>query len=233
MSNEIRISVLPPTDLSAYNRLLPLSAQSSIPRLFHDAMQIRTAVFVHEQNVPAEFEFDADDSRSCHFVAYSSSSSVPIGTLRIVPFPHAPHPLAGVSYIDNTPQGVSAAAAAAAQTKTFDDRQTALHDGREPYVKIGRMAVLKEMRGVGVGGKLVRAAMRWLKESPHAFDAALPQHTATEEKRRFKGLMCAHAQVQARKAWERWGFVVDEGMGTWNEEGIPHVGMFQRVDVEE
>lgn len=242
ISSEITIAFLPPTDLTAYNRLLPASAQPSIPQLFHDAMVVRNTVFVVEQQVPAEFEFDADDSRSCHFVAYTTNpdaTKTPIGTLRIVPFPHAPHPLAGVSYVDNLPQDVPAAVAAAAATKTFNDRATALHDGREPYVKLGRMAVQKPLRGAGIGGMLVRAALAWLQENPHAFDAGLhhPEAAAQAEEdgyvRRFRGLVCAHAQVQARKAWERWGFLVDEGMGTWNEEGISHVGMFQRVEVKE
>jgi len=47
----------------------------------------------------------------------------------------------------------------------------------------------------------------------------------------WKGLMCVHAQAQVAKAWAKWGFQLDEGMGTWIEEGVNHVGMFQRLDI--
>lgn len=47
----------------------------------------------------------------------------------------------------------------------------------------------------------------------------------------WQGLICVHAQEQVAKAWARWGFQLDEGMGTWVEEGIDHVGMFQRLDI--
>ena len=49
----------------------------------------------------------------------------------------------------------------------------------------------------------------------------------------WKGLMCVHAQEQVRKTWAKFGFEVDEGMGTWTEEGIKHVGMFRRVGIME
>jgi predicted GNAT family N-acyltransferase len=48
----------------------------------------------------------------------------------------------------------------------------------------------------------------------------------------WKGLLCVHAQEQVTKAWAKWGFKVDEGMGQWDEEGIKHVGMFQRLPIE-
>lgn len=48
---------------------------------------------------------------------------------------------------------------------------------------------------------------------------------------KWNGLVCVHAQEQVVKAWEKWGFQVDEGMGVWWEEGIRHVGMFQRLEV--
>lgn len=47
----------------------------------------------------------------------------------------------------------------------------------------------------------------------------------------WKGLMCVHAQEQVAKVWAKWGFELDEGMGSWYEEGIKHVGMFRRVDI--
>jgi predicted GNAT family N-acyltransferase len=49
---------------------------------------------------------------------------------------------------------------------------------------------------------------------------------------RWKGLVLVHAQVQGEKMYERFGFVTDEKMGKWDEEGIEHVGMWKRIDLE-
>jgi hypothetical protein len=50
---------------------------------------------------------------------------------------------------------------------------------------------------------------------------------------RWNGLICVHAQEQVAGFWERNGFKIDEGMGRWSEEGIQHVGMFQRLEIGE
>jgi predicted GNAT family N-acyltransferase len=105
---------------------------------------------------------------------------------------------------------------------TGRDRATTFHDGLEPYVKVGRLAVVKEMRRAKVGGWLVKTALEWLRTHPEVFD---------REGMRWNGLVCAHGQVQAVPAWERMGFKVDEGMGRWMEEGIEHVGMWIRLDL--
>lgn len=44
----------------------------NIPQGFIDAMIVREQVFVKEQKVPLENEFDEDDARSYHWVAYAS-----------------------------------------------------------------------------------------------------------------------------------------------------------------
>lgn len=107
------------------------------------------------------------------------------------------------------------------------DRATTYHDGMEAYVKLGRLAVVRECRGSGIAKVLVEAAVEWVRENPRFFD---PIPSVEGELQVWKGLMCVHAQIQVVKAWERWGFMVDEGMGTWDEEGIKHVGMFRRLD---
>jgi hypothetical protein len=48
----------------------------------------------------------------------------------------------------------------------------------------------------------------------------------------WKGLVCVHAQEKVLGVWERHGFIVDEGMGSWFEGGIRHVGMFRRLAME-
>jgi predicted GNAT family N-acyltransferase len=238
-------------------------------------MEVREAVFGGEQNVPVEFEHDGDDARSVHWVAYASSNRVvqqeklddqgnviqprksetrsqPIGTMRIVPFPHAPHPPPGGRYYgdilrketdaDGAPIQTLTAVEEARQTAPLpygEDRATTLHDGQEPYVKLGRVAVIKEFRGRRIAGMLWAAARQWLEENPEYFNPSVREMgmdmlKAGEEKDipRWKGLVCCHAQETVVKTYERWGFEVDEKMGKWFEEDIPHVGMFLRLDVK-
>lgn len=110
----------PPTNLTGYDRTKPPSEQPpGISKTFLDAMLVREEVFVLEQGVELEYELDEDDPRSCHWVAYRTVSRVveeemrdpdtgevvrpglketasqPIGTLRVVPFPHPPHSIPG------------------------------------------------------------------------------------------------------------------------------------------
>jgi hypothetical protein len=47
----------------------------------------------------------------------------------------------------------------------------------------------------------------------------------------WRGLICVHAQEPVVKVYENWGFKVDKAMGTWYEEGIPHVAMFLRLKI--
>jgi predicted GNAT family N-acyltransferase len=49
---------------------------------------------------------------------------------------------------------------------------------------------------------------------------------------KWNGLICVHSQEKVQGAWAKWGFEVDEGMGKWEEEGIAHVGMFLRLDID-
>ncbi|KAF4622671.1 hypothetical protein G7Y89_g14357 [Cudoniella acicularis] len=245
-----------PSNLDGYGRQVKASKQpSDIPKTFLDAMEVREQVYVEEQGVPLENEFDSDDTRACHWVIYASVNTVtepeerdddgnilrrkksvtksqPIGTIRLVPFPHPPHPKPGVSY-----------AADALETGPSNpppyivDRETTYHDGKEPYIKLGRLAVLKEFRGCGLAKFLVNAAINWAQDNPTYFNPSIRNlgmdkigASILEGIPAWKGLMCVHAQEQVAKAWEKWGFKLDEGMGIWFEEGIPHVGMFQRLD---
>ncbi|KAM4059130.1 acetyltransferase [Hirsutella rhossiliensis] len=211
------IAFLEPSNLKGFQPGRSRDAQPvSIPRPFLDAMEVRGKVFVREQNVPLENEFDSDDSRSCHWVVYATSKQTapPAGTVRLVPFPHEPHPEAGGSYWNGVLEGE--------QPVT----------GSEPYVKLGRLAVIKECRGQRLAGYLVIEALSWLKANKSYFDDAVTEPGSEQGAPRWKGLVCAHAQEQAVGAWAKWGFQVDEGMGRWFEEGIPHVGMFRRLDIE-
>lgn len=272
------ITLLEPHPLKGYDALAPPTAQPpSVPKTFLDAMTVRRQVFVHEQLVPLENEFDADDARSCHWVAYASvnrtiepevrdpttgevvrprrseTSTVPVGTVRLVPFPHPPHPVPGGVYAGgelvgrdaatsaSTPAPASALERRSSLARPFRvDRKTEMHDGLEPYVKLGRLAVVKEFRGYGIGRLLVRTALAWARERPAYFmpsvatvgleQLGMVRNGAVPK---WEGLVCCHAQEQVADAWEKLGFKIDKGMGTWVEEGIAHVGMFQRVDVKQ
>lgn len=253
------ISFQPPSDLSGYDASKsPYEQSDSAPQVFTDAMKVRWEVFVKEQGVPRGLEPDADDGRCCHWVAYASVNTVtqpeqrdftgnivqrkksvtksePIGTLRLVPFPHAAHPTTGDSY-DFDDSNIPAWVANPEPPAYIRDRATSFHDGIEPYVKLGRMAVVKELRGHGVAGMLVRTAIAWLQANPTYFDPPV-EITALEkldiksvdEIPKWKGLICVHANSRVEKMWQAWGFELDEGMGNWTEANMPHVGMFLRL----
>jgi predicted GNAT family N-acyltransferase len=118
----------------------------------------------------------------------------------------------------------------------YRDRETSLHDGRECYVKLGRLAVVRDARGRHYGRMLVDAALAWMCKHPGYFNPSVANwglealgYTIPE----WRGLVCVHAQVQVVPMWESMGFKVDEKMGKWYEEGIPHVGMWKRCVIPE
>lgn len=122
---------------------------------------IRHRVFIVEQNVPREEEWDGRDDDSWHWLA-TDGQEVAIGTCRLLP------------------------------------------DGQ-----IGRMAVLTQHRGQGVGAALLEAAV---------------------EKARHLGMdqVYLHAQTHALGFYEGLGFKAqgDEFM----DAGIPHRHMTQTLD---
>jgi predicted GNAT family N-acyltransferase len=123
-----------------------------------DLRRIRETVFIAEQSVPPELEWDADDAEAVHFLALESG--YPIGTARL------------------------------------------LNDGH-----IGRVSVLRDWRGMNVGGALMNAAIQ-------------------EAERRGLREQRLTAQVHATAFYERLGFEVvsDEFL----EAGLPHVDMLRR-----
>lgn len=136
-------------------------------------------------------------------------------------------PQSQLDYLPATEEDHAAEIAAA----VGPDRATSMHDGKEPYVKLGRIAVLSSFRGFRLGQYLVQTTLDWIQANPTYFDKVDPMAAAATAETKFNGLVCLHAQVQALGFYTRLGFVIDEGMGTWWEEGIPHVGMFRRLDL--
>ncbi|KAG7418121.1 acyl-CoA N-acyltransferase [Fusarium sp. MPI-SDFR-AT-0072] len=182
----------------------------------------------------------------------SSTRSTPIGTIRLVPFPQDPHPEDGGKYWNGILQDDNGSQnghknehkkrkAPSGIKPYIKDRKTTFHNGQEPYVKLGRLAVIKEFRGHGISGLLVNTVLSWLKAHPSYFNPNIKE-VGLEHLNpvgdvmvipQWSGLVCVHAQKQVVQLWKKWGFEVDEEMGTWWEEGMPHVGMFQRLEISE
>lgn len=124
------------------------------------ASPLRHEVFVHEQKVPEDMEWDADDASAVHAVALNRFG-VALATGRLLQ--HAP--------------GVA---------------------------RIGRMAVLKSMRGTDLGRRVLRGLM-----------AAARERGDTE--------VLLHAQCSAEGFYRREGFVPQGPV--FEEAGIAHVTM--------
>jgi len=114
--------------------------------------QVRRAVFIEEQEVSEEEEWDDDDLVSVHVLA--TRNREPVGTGRL-----------------------------------------------SPAGKIGRIAVLSEVRGLGIGGRILDML---IQEALH------------------KGLLDVHlnAQVHAIPFYEKHGFTAYGEV--FDEAGIPH-----------
>lgn len=253
-------ALLPPPNqprLILPTRTIP--SPSANHRVLNDALAVRLEVFVDEQKCAAEFEIDEDDARSWHWVVYDTAArnpgvpdsgsdsgsgagagagsatptlKIPVGVVRLVPPPHASH------------EGfVAAYAPDAAGTETGRDITKDGYDlEHEPYIKFGRVAVLAAYRGAGVAGRLMLEAMEWAGRNPgeitRAFRAIYEREGGLKEVASgdndipaWKGLALVHAQVDVERFYQRLGFVTDEGLGRWIEEGIEHVGMWKRLDI--
>lgn len=131
--------------------------------------QVRKDVFVGEQNVPEELEYDTYDATAVHVLAVRADG-VPLGTGRLL-------------------HGADALA------KTGADASVG---------SLGRLAVTRAARGLGVGAALV---------------------AAIEEAARERGLDAVdlHAQTQALGFYERLGYAAYGP--EFPDAGMPHRAM--------
>jgi len=130
---------------------------------------VRKEVFVGEQGVPEDLEYDAYDAVAVHVLAVREDG-VPLGTGRLL----------------------------------YGEAAAAKVGGDLTVGSLGRLAVAKEARGLGVGIALVRAI---------------------EDAARARGLAAVdlHAQTHALGFYERLGY---EAYGPeYPEAGIPHRAM--------
>ncbi|PZG99806.1 GNAT family N-acetyltransferase [Streptomyces sp. NTH33] len=134
---------------------------------------VRKEVFVVEQGVPQDIEYDAHDAVAVHVLAVREDGT-PLGTGRLL-------------------HGEAAAA------KTGGDPSTG---------SLGRLAVLQDARGLGVGAALVRAL---------------------EDAARARGLTAVdlHAQTHALGFYERLGYTAYGP--EFPDAGIPHRAMRRAV----
>lgn len=124
------------------------------------AQTVRTAVFVQEQGIAPEDEWDADDATALHAVLFDGHGT-PLGNARLL------RPSAKLA-------------------------------------KVGRMAVLRHVRGCGYGARLLKALIGCARERGH-------REIHLNAQRSAQGFYAAH------------GFtVVGE---PFDEVGIPHVAM--------
>jgi predicted GNAT family N-acyltransferase len=121
-----------------------------------DARRIRELVFVREQGVPLELEWDDQDEHCDHALAYAADGSA-VATGRLLPDGH-----------------------------------------------IGRMAVLKEWRGRGVGAVVLQALIEQARQRGHAS-------------------VRLNAQTYAAGFYRRFGF--DVSGSEFMDAGIPHLPM--------
>ena len=122
------------------------------------------------------------------------TSTVALGTIRLVPFPHPAHPRSGGIYVNGEltnpgspahevarPAFVGEAVQPLSQSEKGRvswpnvwppavEAATELHDGQEPYIKLGRLAVLPKYRGQGIGSQLIDVAINYMRQYPSRFD---------------------------------------------------------------
>jgi len=94
------------------------------------------------------------------------------------------------------------------------------HDpNEEPYVKLTRVATILHARGQGLNKLLMNHAFEYLSSQPDLVSSG------------WRGLVLTHAQVSVEGLYAKVGFVTDEKLGKWDEEGIEHLGMWRRLDI--
>ena len=172
-------------------------------------MSVRVEVFVNEQGVPAENERDDYDEDSIHWVTYASIPSISRNSN------HDRHAVDGISPENELSQN---------RTPVGTIRLIPPTVSKKPYVLLGRLAVLKPFRKLGLARLLVEEALRYAASEGSAGGFDLPG-----EGIKWDGKCYVHAQTNVQDWWANNGFYRDDDAGEWDEEGIMHVGMWKDV----
>ncbi|KAJ6263643.1 hypothetical protein Dda_2211 [Drechslerella dactyloides] len=182
---------------------------------FSDAMSMRIEVFVNEQGVPLENEQDELDKEAIHWVVYAS---IP----RISP-PSSSSQNTNRNAIDGT---TSESELSQNRTPVGTIRLIPPHASKKPYVLLGRLAVLKPFRTLGLGKLLVQEALRYAET-----EGTAGRFDSPGEGIKWDGKCYIHAQTQMQGWWAKNGFYIDD-VDEWDEEGIPHIGMWRDIVLE-
>ncbi|KAF3907387.1 hypothetical protein ABW21_db0201265 [Orbilia brochopaga] len=181
---------------------------------FADAMAVRIDVFVKEQGVPEENEQDELDKDAMHWVVYAS-------------IPRLSPPSSSQKKDRHAIDGVTSDAELSQnRTPVGTIRLIPPPVSKKPYVLLGRLAVLKPFRTLGLGKLLLQEALRYAEAEGTAGRFDCPG-----EGIKWDGKCYVHAQTSAHGWWARNGFYLDDA-DEWDEEGIPHVGMWRDIVLE-
>ena len=256
--------------LDHYDNTKPCSQQTiNMPQAFCDAMAVREAVY-GEQGVPLEAEYDEDDARSWHWIAYASvathstappksmrrsdsgntpaddarrasatATRVPVATIRLIPPPHGANKYIAENKKDKHTD-------ADPPSEEIESKHPT-----EPYIKLGRLAVLSAYRELGLAKLLINTALDFATQnpemiyrppSPTALELAQMLGKNKEKEITWQGLVMIHAQAKLQAMWEKHGFHEElwtergeleiQAEPHWVEEGIEHVGMWKRLPIE-
>ena len=91
---------------------------------------------------------------------------------------------------------------------------------KEPYIKLTRVAIKAAAREKGLGRLLTETALNWA--TTHR------QEIGPD----WKGLVLVYSQLSVEKFYEKLGFKTDPRLGQWEEEGVLHLGMWKRIEVQ-
>lgn len=252
-ATEFVSAIFPPKgDVDGWDNTKPWNQQTAnnIPLIFKDAMSVREEVF-GEQGVPLEAEFDEDDARSFHWVAYASvgttASSPPKGTLTRSDSGNTPAddvrrasataqrtPIGTIRLIP-PPHGPNKYKEEKPVTHPDDDTPMTekMDHTDEPYVKLGRLSVVGAFRKNNIARMLLNTVIKFAAERPELIYvppspttrelAALKSPTTTRQLS-WQGLVFIHAQIQLVKMWEKYGFseALRDEQGNVEIDAEPH-----------
>ena len=164
--------------LNAHEQGLPVTQLACGPwaQQADAARTVRLAVFVGEQGIPEAEEWDADDADAVHAVV-CNLAGLPLATGRLI--------------LSGDPAQSEASGASDG-------------DAAGAWARIGRMAVLRSARGIGLGRQVLHALIG-------------------EARQRGVQHLSLHAQVAAMPLYAQAGFVPQGAV--FDEVGIPHQRM--------
>ncbi|KDN37413.1 hypothetical protein K437DRAFT_276563 [Tilletiaria anomala UBC 951] len=181
------------------------------------AYEVRIEVFHKEQGFSLESEVDEYDLISAHFIlACKSDPKRGLGTIRFSPYPSAGSLNKVEGLPADTPLGPPLTEDQIATAFVKTGRMGKSEDLLQAGAKLGRLALLAELRGSGWGRLLVEQGEAWL--------ANALRRAAANSKHSDAVSMCnirLHSQMPVRAMYEKFGY---KGEGEpFDEDGAPHM----------